>query len=171
MSNYSTDHLYNPARSGVGNLYPEMDPISALELQMDFAEQHGKFVRYVNTCPLMEALSILIDAYKERYASTEIILIYSHDTKYYSGVDKRNDWKIDWHIERVKKHGLDLIEIRFKEEQQLQNLKATIEDALSGKTYQVTGNKYIIQKSPIDSIYFSTSNIRLQIHPDKVKHY
>lgn len=122
---------------------------------------------FFNNCKIEDCVFLLTKSYKSKYPSTRIIDIYSYSTKYATGVDKRKDLDIDWFPNRR----LEIIEVKFLKNVNLQLLKTAIEEALNGKQFQLNGNVYTVIDSPIDTITFSENSFTLKCHQNKVIKY
>lgn len=159
----SLEHLFDPAKLGVDQVYE--DVFEGFEHSYSFALENQKLIKFFNSCKIEDCIFILVKAYREKYASTRIIDVYGYLTESKKeGIIKRKDLDIDWFPNRR----LDIIEVKFLKNVNLQLLKASIEEALNGKQFQLNGNTYKVSDSPIDTITFSDDIFVLKIHQNKV---
>lgn len=162
----SLEHLYNPAKLGVGKLYD--DPLEAFEHPAWFNQENQKLIKFFNRCKIEDCIFILVKSYRDKYASTSILRVFNYMTENKKeGIIKRNDLDIDWFPNRR----LDIIEVKFLKNVNVQLIKTAIEDALNDKQFQLTGNVYKVLDSPIDTITFSENSFTLKCHQDKIINY
>ena len=161
----SLEHLYNPAKLGVGKLYD--NPLEGFEHPAWYNQEEIKMSYFFNNCKIEDCVFLLTKSYKNKYATTSIVNIFSRSTKYATSVDKRNDLEIEWFPNRRT----DIIEVKFLKNANAQLLKTAIEDALNGKQFQLNGNIYKVTDSPIDTITFSENSFTLKCHQNKVINY
>lgn len=161
----SLEHLYNPAKLGVGKLYD--NPLEGFEHPAWYNQEEIKMSYFFNNCKIEDCVFLLTKSYKNKYATTSIVNIFSSSTKYATSVDKRNDLDIDWFTNRR----LEIIEVKFLKNVNVQLLKTAIEEALTGKQFQLNGNIYTVLDSPIDTITFSENSFTLKCHQNKVINY
>lgn len=161
----SLEHLYNPAKLGVDRIYE--DVFEGFEHSNWFNQEEIKMSNFFNNCKIEDCVFLLIKSYKNKYATTSIINIHNHSTKYATGIDKRKDLDIDW----FPNSRLDIIEVKFLKNINLQLLKTSIEEALNDKQFQLNGNTYKVLHSPIDSIIFSENSFTLKCHKDSIINY
>lgn len=161
----SLEHLYDPAKLGVDQIYD--DVFEGFEHSHRFVLENQKLIKFFNSCKIEDCVFILVKSYRDKYASTSILRVFSSLTNYSSGVDKRKDLDIDWFPNRR----LDIIEVKFLKNANLQLLKTAIEEALTGKQFQLIGNVYKVQDSPIDTITFSENSFTLKCYQNKVINY
>jgi hypothetical protein len=162
----SLEHLYNPAKLGVGKLYD--DVFEGFEHSYWFALENQKLIKFFNSCKIEDCIFLLTKSYKIKYPSTRITDIYGYLTESKKeGINKRRDLDIDWFPNRR----LEIIEVKFLKNVNLQLLKTAIEEALNGKQFQLSGNVYTVIDSPIDTITFSENSFTLKCHQNKVIKY
>ena len=162
----SLEHLYNPAKLGVDQVYE--DVFEGFEHSYWFALENQKLIEFFNSCKIEDCIFILVKAYREKYASTRIIDVYGYLTESKKeGIIKRKDLDIDWFPNKR----LDIIEVKFIKNVNLQILKTAIEEALNDKEFVLNGGVYKVINSPIDSITFSENSFILNMHKDKVINY
>lgn len=159
------EHLYDPAKLGVDQVYE--DVFEGFEHSHRFVLENQKLSKFFNSCKIEDCVFLLTKSYKNKYATTSIIDIHNYSTKHSTGVDKRKDLEIDWFPNRR----LDIIEVKFFKNINLQLLKTAIEEALNGKQFQLNGNVYKVLDSPIDAITFSETSFTLKCHQNKVISY
>lgn len=162
----SLEHLYNPAKLGVGKLYD--DPLEGFEHPAWFNQENQKLIKFFNSSKIEDCIFILVKSYRDKYASTSILRVFNYMTENKKeGITKRKDLDIEWFPNRR----LDIIEIKFLKNANLHLLKTAIEDALNGKQFQLNGNMYKVLDSPIDTITFSENSFTLKCHQNKVINY
>ena len=161
----SLEHLYNPAKLGVGKLYD--NPLEGFEHPAWYNQEEIKMSYFFNNCNIEDCVFLLTKSYKNKYATTSIVNIFGSSTKYATSVDKRNDLDIDWFPNRR----LEIIEVKFLKNVNVQLLKTAIEEALTGKQFQLNDNIYTVLDSPIDTITFSENSFTLKCHQNKVINY
>jgi hypothetical protein len=103
------------------------------------------------------------------YPSSSVGIIHNDSTTIRTGIKKRPDLNIDWKYEAGK--GIYSIIIKLKQGQDISSVKSMIEDALGSKEFSFLGTTFKVKKSPIDTISFDTSTIKIDIHPSKIIDY
>jgi hypothetical protein len=161
----SLEHLYNPDKVGVDQIYE--DVFEGFEHAAWYNQEEIKMSKFFNNCKIDDCVFLLTKSYKNKYATISINSIHNYSTKYRTGVDKRKDLEIDW----FPNNRLDIIEVKFLKNVNLQLIKTAIEDALNGKQFQLNGNIYKVTDSPIDTITFSENSFTLKCHQNKVINY
>ena len=161
----SLEHLYNPDKIGVDQIYDNV--FEGFKHAAWYNQEEIKMSKFFNNCKIEDCVFLLTKSYKNKYATISINTIHNYSTKYSTGVDKRKDLEIDW----FPNNRLDIIEVKFIKNVNLQLLKTAIEEALNDKEFVLNGGVYKVIDSPIDSITFSEKNFTLNMHKDKVINY
>ncbi|WP_026703842.1 hypothetical protein [Flavobacterium soli] len=161
------DHLYNPARFGVGQMYE--DVFEGIELQNKFYDDQVVLSKYINTCKLEDAIFLVIKAYKDKYPTSYFAEVYENGHRD-PLCPLRTDTKIEWVIDKETKD-YDKVLFTFKEPQDMSLLTATVEEVLAKNSFYKQGNKYIVNNSPIESIEFSTKELAINLDIKKAIRY